>query len=303
MVLRVQVDRGAGLFEAGPEHRRRDEQDRDHADAALLLRIQAAEQHHAAEEGRGDRDDADRGVLGQRHRIDHEPAQHGGDDNQRQRGGGEHQQQPITAAPQRPRGIHWLRRRRADATEPRQRRTVVGQAQQHEHAGGAEAPVPAHLLAQEAAEQLADEGAEVDAHVEDREAGIAVQRTDHRADVRLQQAGAERDQHQADEEAMQVVGHREREVAGRDQQPAVPDRALLADQPVGDPAAGQRGQIDAGRIEPVDRIGIVAVEPQAAGLRRRDHRQHQDRAHAVVAEALPHLGEEQRAQRDRMVLP
>ena len=57
-----------------------------------------------------------------------------------------------------------------------------------------------------------DEGAEVDAHVEDREAGVApgavvgVEIADDRADVGLEQAGAEDDQQQAEEEGRRSSG-------------------------------------------------------------------------------------------------
>ena len=70
---------------------------------------------------------------------------------------------------------------------------VGDQAEQHADAGGAEAPVPADRFAQRAGDDLAEEGAGVDAHVEDREAGVApraafgIQIADDRRDVRLEQ--------------------------------------------------------------------------------------------------------------------
>ena len=45
---------------------------------------------------------------------------------------------------------------------------------------------------------------------------------------------------------------------------------------------------------------VRGVEAQAAGGERRRHEEDQQRAHAVVAEALPHLGEEERGQAARV---
>jgi hypothetical protein len=78
---------------------------------------------------------------------------------------------------------------------------------------------------------------------------------------------------------------------------------MQAEQTIGDPAAGHREQIHAGGVDAVDRGRGLVVEPEAAGLDAGDHRQHQDRAHAVVAEALPHLGEEERGEAARMSGP
>ena len=63
-----------------------------------------------------------------------------------------------------------------------------------------EPEVPVDLLGEAAGDDGPDEGAEVDAHVEDREAGVAprvarlVERAHQRADVGLQQAGADDDE-------------------------------------------------------------------------------------------------------------
>jgi len=50
---------------------------------------------------------------------------------------------------------------------------IEHEAQHHTHSGGAEAVVPAQLLAQRAADQRREERAQVDAHVEDREGAVA----------------------------------------------------------------------------------------------------------------------------------
>ncbi len=68
------------------------------------------------------------------------------------------------------------------------------------------------LLAEIAADERRDEGAEVDPHVEDREAGVAarvvgrVELADDGADVRLEQSGADDDQHQPEVERRRAPG-------------------------------------------------------------------------------------------------
>ena len=76
----------------------------------------------------------------------------------------------------------------------------------HPDAGRGKAGVPADPLAEKAAHQRRDEGAEVDPHVVDREAGVApfiavrVQLADEHADVAFEQTRADHDQHQAEVE-------------------------------------------------------------------------------------------------------
>jgi hypothetical protein len=61
-------------------------------------------------------------------------------------------------------------------------------------------PAEARALAERAADERREEGAEVDPHVEDREARVAayvagtVELPDHRAHVRLEEAGADDDE-------------------------------------------------------------------------------------------------------------
>ena len=87
-------------------------------------------------------------------------------------------------------------------------------------AASAEADVEAPLLLQQAGEQRSDEGADVDAHVEQREAGVTalvvlvVQRADQRGGVGLDPAAAQRDQHQADPDPGEPGDQRQRDVPG-----------------------------------------------------------------------------------------
>ena len=81
---------------------------------------------------------------------------------------------------------------------------------------------------------------------------------------------------------------------------SVKDRAALADQSVGNPSARERQRVYAERVEPVDGAGRRGVVTHPARRERRGHEENQQRPHAVVAEALPHLGEEQRGQSTRV---
>src|SRR5689334_19164954 len=99
-------------------------------------------------------------------------------------------------------------------SKPVARSKILNQPQRHADACRRKSPVPARFrmkshspkpafepfaLRQKAANQRGKKGAEIDAHVKDRKAGIAawiffaVEAADHRADVRLQQAGADDD--------------------------------------------------------------------------------------------------------------
>ena len=73
-----------------------------------------------------------------------------------------------------------------------------------------------------------------------------------------------------------------------------------AEQAVADPAARQRDQIYECRVESVDGSGRLVVEAEAAVRHGIHHEQHEQRPHAVVAEALPHLGEEERVKPARV---
>jgi hypothetical protein len=82
-------------------------------------------------------------------------------------------------------------------------------------------------------------------------------------------------------------------VAARDQDAAVQHRAPLSDQSVRDPATGEGQSPDAEGIESVDRTGGRGVEAKPTRERRCRHEQDEERPHAVVAEAFPHLREKE----------
>src|SRR5690606_28490470 len=103
---------------------------------------------------------------------------------------------------------------------------VPEHAEQHADAGNTEAVVPADALAQVAGEQWCRERTDVDAHVEDREAGVAtgatlrIQVADDGGDVRLQQSGTDDNEDEADEEHVlrEYRRQRDRYVTCRDEQ-------------------------------------------------------------------------------------
>ncbi len=109
-------------------------------------------------------------------------------------------------------------------------------------------------------------------------------------------------------------------MAGRHQRGAENDGAALAEHAVGEQPAENRREINEPGIEAVDLRGqrLQGERPEyqfqhvlersqsgdIAGLRRQqqvfDHVEHEQRAHPVIGEALPHLGREQEGQSARM---
>ena len=177
---------------------------------------------------------------------------------------------------------------------------VLNESEHHPHTGAREPEMPVDALREIAGDERSQRGAEVDAHVEDREAGVAprvvrvVQRPDDAAHVRLEQSGADDDECQPGVEERQRV-KREREVADGDDDAADEHTLILAEPAVGDDAADDRRRPHARRVRPVHRPRSLVVEAE-----RVDHVENEERAHAVVAEALPHLGEEERGEAARI---
>ena len=79
-------------------------------------------------------------------------------------------------------------------------------------------------------------------------------------------------------------------VARGHEQAAPHHRAPRAEQAIGEQSAQERRRVDERRVGAVDRVGAAVVHAQEA----LEHVEEQQRPHAVVGEALPHLGEEQR---------
>ncbi len=201
---------------------------------------------------------------------------------------------------------------------------VEAKTRDHADAGGAEAVVPAEPLAECAADQRRKERAEIDPHVEDREGAVpsritlGVKASDLCRDVRLEGAVAE-DQEQQRREEKRLDGHEE--MADRHQDGAEDHRAALADYPVREHPSEEGGQVDERGVEPVDLRGerlwrerpedrlepaFNEAKPEHPlpdiGMQEQvvDHVEDEKRAHPVVGEALPHLGEEEDEQTGRM---
>ncbi|MNS12428.1 hypothetical protein D3C72_439910 [compost metagenome] len=157
------------------------------------------------------------------------------------------------------------------------------QRDQHPDTTDAKAPVPAVSFNQPAGDQRRDKRPHVDAHVEQGEAAVTtriaflVERANHHRDTGFEQTGTENDKHQADKE--QVVTHkgreRDRQMAERNQNRAVPHRALLAEPVIRQPAARQCRQVHAARKNTDDSRCVLACQPHAAVINGRSHKQNQ----------------------------
>ena len=182
---------------------------------------------------------------------------------------------------------------------------VLHQSQRHADRGASKTKMPVDSLRDVARDDRAEHRAGVDPHVEDREARVApgialrIQRPDERADARLQQARADHDERETGIEEGQRGKH-EREVPEHDQDAAVEHAAVLADQAIGNQAAHDGGAPRGAGICAVERCALGVRESETAVGHRRHHVEQQERAHAVVAEALPHLREEERGESARM---
>ena len=157
-----------------------------------------------------------------------------------------------------------------------------------------------------AGDQGSQESADIDSDVEHGKSGIepcaalGIEVRNDGAGIGLQQPHAEHDHDQADIKSPRARGHGQQRIAEGDGHAAREHGALRTDQPVRDPAAGQRCEIDPRGIQPVDRRGRLVVDAEAAVRDRGDQEKHQHGAHAVVGEPLPHFREEQRGEATRM---
>ena len=183
---------------------------------------------------------------------------------------------------------------------------VLHHAERHEKRGRAEARARTEENDCFARDEGPQGRSEIDSHVEHGESRIEpgpalrIQIRDHGADIGLQQSHAEHDHHQAQIKSTRTGGHRQQSVAERDADAADQHRLPRADQPIGNPAAGERHQIGSGRVQAIDGCSGFIVDAEAAGGDGGHQEQHQHGAHAVVGESLPHLREEQRGEATRV---
>ena len=177
---------------------------------------------------------------------------------------------------------------------------VLDHAERHADTGAGKAQVPVHPLGKVACDEWPQRRAQVDAHVEDGEAGVAprvvplVERTHDAAHVGLEQARADHDEGETDVEGWQRM-ERQGEVPQHDDDPAIQHAPVLAQPSVGDDPAEDGGGPDACGVGAVDRSRVPVIE-----LEHVHHVEDEKGAHAVVAEALPHLGKEEGGEATRM---
>ena len=176
-----------------------------------------------------------------------------------------------------------------------------GCARNHADGGQAEAVVPAERLTDVAAQQRRHGSTEVDAHIEDRKTAIAlvaafgIERSNHRRDVRLEEAIAQDQQGQCGVKRQTVFdGHHE--VARCHQQAAEYHRSPGPQKTIRQHAAEERRHVHQRSVGAIDRIGLAVPVLQEPLY----HVKNEQSAHAVVAEALPHLGEEEGEQAGRV---
>ena len=162
----VHGDDGALLLEQRPEDRARDKHrdERDNA-AALVGGDLVRREDHGEQRGGGDDRDADDDGREPAGRDDSGHREHDHEQHHDQRGG-------TVADPPAP--VERVGDGVADVPEGAvAEQKVLRQAEGHPHRSQAEPPVEALHALQQAGEQRAEQGAEVHAHVVDREAGVA----------------------------------------------------------------------------------------------------------------------------------
>ena len=160
--------------------------------------------------------------------------------------------------------------------------------------------MPIHTLGEPPGDDRTEECAQIDAHVEQREPRIPalvaslIQGTNDRADVGLEQSRPDDDQRQAGIEGRQAVKG-QREMSERDDDPADKHAAVLPQPSIGDEPTENRREPYAGDVGGIGATRMAVRESQRLG-----HVQDEKSPHPVIAEALPHLGEEERRETARV---
>ena len=190
---------------------------------------------------------------------------------------------------------------------------IDGDAQQHAEAGGREAIVPAIELAQRAAHQRREEGA--DHHRSDVErvavivppVAFGIERPDLRGEIALEQPRPGDDRAERRQESL---FDRHQEVPAGEQSAAQQHGAGPSGHPVADQPADDRAEIDQRDIDAEQLRGERLARERAghrlqpgaqpsktpdmfddAGLEQMPgHVEHEQRLHAVEGKALPHFG-------------
>ena len=286
-LVRVDRDDRELLLVQRPEGGAGDEErdERDHARAFVRAQLLAGEDHDEVGDGGDDGqpdDDQGQAVGG-----DHTEQDEQHDDHDRGHGDADDQR-----TPRRGQRMRDLVRRGGQAFASER---VLGEPDGHSDRGEREPPVEAERGLQEAGEERAEEGAEVDAEVEDRETGVAsrillrVERADHARGVRFEPAAAERDEQEPHDHAGGAGQERERDVPGHDDDRAPEQHPLRAEHPVGQPRAEDRRQVDRPAVGADHPRGRRLRDPEPLVLHRVVEVDEQDALHPVEREPFPHL--------------
>ena len=177
----------------------------------------------------------------------------------------------------------------------------VHEAEHHADPREGEAVVEAvEVLAHGGAPDGRDARAHVDAHVEDRERAVApgivlaVHLADERRHVRLEEAVAGDEAREREVEDRDGL-ERHQEVPERHERGPDDDRRAETEELVGEEPTDERRQVDEARVPLVDARRVARLPAVVL-----DEIQDEQRAHAVVAESLPHLGAEEEVERPGM---
>ena len=178
--------------------------------------------------------------------------------------------------------------------------------------------MPADFFADRTGDERSEERADVNPHIKNIERVVAarvvflVKFADHNRDARLEETVPQGDQEETENEApergrggvrrdrrvsalAEVFRVEEAEFAERHQGAAEENRAVLAEEFVGDEAAEERKEVDEPG-EPTVKFIRVAFAPPETRVRvgqRRNEVENQEGAHSVIAEAFPHFGGEE----------
>ena len=148
-------------------------------------------------------------------------------------------------------------------------------------------------------EQWSHQRAEVDAHVEDGETGVApfillrVQRSDEGGRIGFDTAGAEGNQDQAGGQAHGARKDSQGDVAKNHDRGGVEEHAFGSEDPVRKPRTNDGGQVHATAVCAHQRRRNGNVDAEAAVGDRVVHVVQQDALHAVEGEPFPQLNAEE----------
>lgn len=209
-----------------------------------------------------------------------------------------------SAVPTEPHGVglcrQWVRRLLTGALNRfLAHQGVLGKAQEHADGSGAEAPVEALPAPHGGGEGGSQQATDVDAEVEDGEAGVAtrivaaVQLAEHDGGVRLHTTGTDGDEHEAERQTRVPGDGGQGNVAKHHHNGGVEQGSLRAEHAVSDECGRQAGEVYQATVGTHNggRRGLVHAQAAAGDLV--PHVVDDDGLHAVKGEAFPHLHPEE----------